>query len=351
MLYYSHVNEDNKVEKDLFRSSACGTVVAVTGSGERVLALIDNEQCKNIYAVDVNEEALFLLQLKLAILENYSIEEYFQFIGHHDSGKEKRRELFERIKDKLDPFCRKYWEKNSATIEKGILYAGHFEKFLARVRPSVNLFLGKNFHLIFSGLPAQSGKFPGLRWKLLKQIYSFRWIYKLWGNKDVAFISNDATTQYIPDAINNMIFKNESASSFMMHLIFKGHLREMKEEDLPPSLQQNVLAKIKTRLNTSGIAVHYHHADLLSFVKTRNASLRSNVFYSVSDVLSFERPGYMDELLDCTRVSGNTIVWRSFLRNRVDDDLKNKISEKHKAFYDLTEKETTRMYQVFAIQN
>ena len=63
MLYYSHVNEDNRVEKELLDSSAYATIVAVAGSGERILALMDNNICKEFHIVDVNDETLFLLQL------------------------------------------------------------------------------------------------------------------------------------------------------------------------------------------------------------------------------------------------------------------------------------------------
>ncbi|HET9279598.1 MAG TPA: DUF3419 family protein, partial [Flavitalea sp.] len=60
MIYYSHVNEDNRVERQLLQESMCDTVVGVSGSGERILALMDNIQSTEFHVVDVNEEALFL---------------------------------------------------------------------------------------------------------------------------------------------------------------------------------------------------------------------------------------------------------------------------------------------------
>ena len=350
MLYYSHVNEDNKVEKELLHSSACTTVVAVAGSGERVLALMDNNTCREFHIVDVNDETLFLLQLKLAVLENFSIDEYYQFIGHHECSGEKRKYSFEKIKHKLSADCKMYWEQNIQEIGGGILYTGHFEKFLNRVRPSVNLFLGKNFQLIFSEAVTRSKKFPSLKWKLLRKIYSFRWIYKLWGNKDVAFVSPDADTAYIPDALNEVIYKNESASCFMMHLVFKGHLRSMDEKALPPSLQRAVLENIKRKLEARTVNISYYHTDLLSFTKNNNSPINPPSFYSVSDVLSFEKPDYITQLLTTITTSGDMIVWRSFLRNRVDNKQKENLFGKYPHFIDLTDKELTRMYQVFAVK-
>ena len=71
MIYYSHVNEDNRVELQLLEKNACPAVVALAGSGERVIALMGNDSCKEIHAVDKNPEALFLLQLKIAMLKNF----------------------------------------------------------------------------------------------------------------------------------------------------------------------------------------------------------------------------------------------------------------------------------------
>ena len=347
MLYYSHVNEDNRIEKDLLSTSGCTTAVVVAGSGERVIALLNDNHCKEFHVVDVNEEALFLLQLKLTALDNFSIEDYYQFIGHHHADKKNRIDWFNAIKNKMSEPCRMYWEKNISSVEKGIFNTGHFEKFLSRVRPSVNLFLGKNFQNLLTGMPVHSKKFPGLRWKLLKKLYSFRWIYSVWGNRDIAFTSKDASTNHIPDALNKVIYKNESASCFMMHLIFKGNLRNMKEEDLPPSLQKNILQSIKRKLENGSLKIYYHHTDLLSFIRNEKAKLQQPIFYSVSDVLSFENNGYMQQLLDTAKGIQNMVVWRTFLRNRVNGS--GEISTRD-SFTDLSEKESTRMYQVFSVK-
>jgi len=350
MLYYSHVNEDNRIERDLLASSGCTATVAVAGSAERIIALLNEEYCKDFYVIDVNEEALFLLQLKLAALEKFDVDDYYQFIGHYDADKEKRNAWFDTIKNKLSEHCRMYWEKNISSVQNGIMSTGHFEKFLTRVRSSVNLFLGKKFQNIFSGMPVQSKEFPGLRWKLLKKLYSFRWVYSLWGNRDMAFTSKDALTHHIPGALNEVIHKNESASCFMMHLIFKGHLRDMNEDDLPPSLQMHVLQSIRQRLINGSLNIHYHHTDLLSFIKKEKAKLPQPVFYSVSDVLSFENHEYMHQVLDNAAGNGNRIVWRAFLRNRiVNPGQVTQITNKE-SFTDLTEKESTRMYQVFSVK-
>ncbi|MFN2438448.1 MAG: DUF3419 family protein [Chitinophagaceae bacterium] len=348
MIYYSHVNEDNRVERQLLTSSGCTTVVAVAGSGERILALMDDEVSNNFYVIDVNEEALFLLQLKLAALKLFSVEEYWRFCGHHTAKKEIRINSFNLLKDKLSPSCKKYWEKNTSAIKRGVLDTGHFEFFLQRVRPSINFFLGKHFQPVLSGGSPNAKRFPKKRWKLLTQVFSWKWIYTLWGNKDVAFVGKDSAIVYIPAALNEIIYKGEASSCFMAHLIFKGHLREMKEKNIPPSLQKDVLQKIKQKLVSSTLHVHYHHTDLLTFINKESHLLETPVFYSVSDILSFETFSYLEQLLTKTNISGNIIVWRAFLRNRTTGE-STILNIKNDELQDHTNAESTHMYQVFSI--
>ncbi|MFZ9388384.1 MAG: DUF3419 family protein [Chitinophagaceae bacterium] len=349
MLYYSHVNEDSRAERELLKATSNNTIVAVAGSGERVIALLDEENCRHIHVVDVNEDSLFLLELKLTALKTLSIDEYFQFCGFSPSGKQRRTEWYKSFSDKISIPCRSYWNRNMAVIEAGIVYAGHFEKFLDRIRPLMNFFLGKGFKVAFKGNPVTSKEFPRTRWNLLCFLFSRRWVYKLWGNKDAAFISEDSAIREIPSALNEIIYHGEAGACFMTHLIFKRSLREMHEADLPPSLQKSILGRIKERLNGSAITIQYHHTDILDFSMKMESSIKKPAFYSISDILSFESNDYLRQLLHVSARTGNTIVWRTFLRNRNNGITNNSLINSHRIIKEHTDIESTRMYQVFSV--
>ena len=349
MLYYSHVNEDSRVERNLLRTSNSSTVVVVAGSGERVLALLDDETVGQVHVVDVNEEALFLLQLKLSALKLLSTENYLSFCGHRPAKSGQRKAWFDQFKNELPPAAENYWQNNLSSIENGIANTGHFEKFLSRVRPSINLFLGKNFKNSFLGNGTPT-IFPRKRWDLLLRIFSFRFIYQLWGNKDVAFVSPDAIVKQIPLALNQLAENGALQSCFMAHLIFKGHTREMAEADVPPSLQREVLEKIKSRIAAASLTIHYHHADVLGFIQANKSALQEPVFYSLSDILSFENADYLKQVSAQIKTQGHTLVWRTFLRNRIEEDrIPNFLDHSNIAGHSMDE--CTRMYQVFSSRN
>lgn len=350
MIYYSHVNEDNRVERNLLRSANAASVVAVCGSGERVISLLDEESCNEYHIVDVNPEALFLLELKLKALEKLYVQEYLEFIGHLKVTREKRKAWFHRIKDLLSPACRIYWEKNIKKVETGVLYVGHFEKFLNRVRGPVNFFLGNGFQQTMQEGSVQN-KFPQGKWNMICKLFSVRWMYKAYGNRDEAFTGHCAETNLIPAALTKTIRDKKAPSSFMMHLIFKGHLRDMEEKFLPPSLNRLVLSRVKQRLNEQSIQIHYQETDMLSCCK-KLQSTSQPVFYSVSDLLSFVDHNYMNALLEVISKPGNMIVWRAFLRNRnYQDKLLTRSLASEQEINSYSESESTGMYQVFALRN
>ena len=81
MIYYSHVNEDNLVEKNWMDQNFFQNLICIVGSGERVLGIMGHGSLEQIFAVDSNIESLYLLELTLKALEKLSVENYLEFIG------------------------------------------------------------------------------------------------------------------------------------------------------------------------------------------------------------------------------------------------------------------------------
>lgn len=350
MIYYSHVNEDSRVERALMQENNFSHIVAVAGSGERVLALMDHESLSDIVAVDLNNDAIHLLQLKICMLINSEADEYLKFIGHLETEKDHRVNRFEKIKGQLSVACREYWEQRIHLIEKGILNAGHFEIFLKKVRPLLNVFLGKDFMKRSS--QEKKSKWIAFKWKIVSWFFSRRWVYLLMGNKDMAFISKDASVKQIPSVLTKQINEGSASASFITHLIFNGHLRDMKQSDLPLSLQEKHLNTIRERLKTGQLVIKYHESDLLEHVRRTENVSGERTFYSVSDILSFEDHEYLDKLINsCLKSPGDQVIFRSFLRNRLSPLELQQLTASYHEVKILDAKDSTGMYQVIAIES
>lgn len=350
MIYYSHINEDSEPERNWLSKFPKSSLVVVVGSGERVIALMDNPNLFELNLVDINLEAIYLFQLKIQALQILEVPDYLKFIGHYEAEKEFRSSCYLKIKNKLPDDCSAYWSQRLSTIENGILYAGHFERFLERIRPLLLIFLGKGFLKIFAGKPLEKFSFTALRWEALSWFFSMKWVYRLLGNKDAAFIGNRSVVGYIPKTIAKNIYQGTADSNFMMHLIFKGHLRDMNMKHLPESLQENILIEVKNKLLNKKLKINYIHGDLLESAKQMSLGHRGDRFYSCSDILSFQNSDYVFMLLNAiSKGEENLVVFRSFLANRLTEKDAHSIQEKYGDVYMADDLESTGMYQVCAV--
>jgi len=347
MLYYSHVNEDNNVEREMVFCNHPGTIFCITGSGERVISLLDSPGLKRLMAVDINREAQLLLKIKLAALQYFTVDEYLEFIGFKDTLQD-RKEMFKRLFPYLDEESSIYWRDKMADIEKGILNAGHFEKYMKKLRSITNFFLGKSFFKCFDNSHADLKNFSQIKWNFFLGILSSQYFFRISGNRDIAFCANDCNCRIISEGLQKTLESGYANKSFMYNLIFKGHIREMEPKFLPSSLRPEVLDKIKQKLIRKETEIIYLTGDLETVIKENAGNLENNTFFSFSDILSFNNFQYLMNIftyLKSTCLTGLSGVFRSFLRNSINPgDIPEGLLQ---SVSDLSGKELTNMYKVY----
>lgn len=351
MIYYSHVNEDNLAERNSMSGSQYDSLYVIAGSGERVIALLDHPGLESVHLIDNNREALYLCELKLAALENLSVDDYLGFVGFFATSGT-RWDSFKGLKHKLSDGCGSYWEGRRSMIEQGICNCGHFEQFLKRANPILRRFLWKAFFQCLDQKKSSWMQFPYFKWRLVKTLFSYRLTYQLFGMRDPAFISKDALLEAIPAALQKSMDEDRTNESCLFHLVFKGHLRDMPAKNLPPSFQRAVLTRVKESLQLGKLKMHYHCDDLLDTLKELKFESKESRFFSVSDIMSFADMSYLNAVI--LRISkiqngSNTLVFRSFVRHRLKAidlltlrDLFGKVT-------DLSRTDRTHFYQTIQI--
>ena len=346
MLYYAHVNEDCRPERRSLRLSGCSRLVCIAGSGERVIGLLDNDKLREVVIIDSNPEAIWLTNLKISALQQLSPTDYLAFIG----GMSVVAEQYARLREQLLPPCRQYWDEHPDVLQGGLINAGAFEQFLARIRPLLRIWLGSRF--LDSLQPGSPLPFPRYRWQLLSALFAQRWVYRLFRNSDPAFVGRGAQLGLIPAALNASIASGDAYASFMTHLIFRGRLDRMLPADLPPSMDVAVLERIQQRLRSGELHIRYIVGDWADSCRQLDDS--ATTFYSASDLLSFVNFDYLSHFIAdvCRRQSAAVVVVRAFLRNRPEDAQLQALqhSQPMLTVTDLSQEESSGMYQVFALQ-
>ncbi|HAD13417.1 MAG TPA: hypothetical protein DCF33_13400 [Saprospirales bacterium] len=348
MLFYTHVNEDNAVERQAMAGSQASELFVIAGSGERVLALLDHPSLSTVFVVDNNREALYLCALKIAALKALDVQTYLRFMGVLETSAKERLQCFAQLAPELAEECREYWVGKQADLAVGVCNIGHFEQFLSKTRPILRFFLGRNFYQCLEKPRAEWQHFPHLRWAMVRWLFARRFTYRLFGLRDMAFIGRGADLAAIPAAMQQSMEEDRVQQSCLFHLVMNGHLRAMPPEHQPPSFQPVVLERIKEVLAGRRLCIHYVLADAREALGTLPFKAGASRFFSLSDLLSFMDWTEMQKLLlQIAQLPNgeNRAVFRAFVRNRPDGAALQALGPAE----DLSAAERTHFYQVFQI--
>ena len=128
-LHFAQVREDPELE---IRALAVGpqeTAVVVGSGGCTVLSLLA-AGAGRLVAVDVNPSQNHVLELKLAAVTGLRRGRAVRFLGGWPMPATARLAAYRRIRDRLTPGARGYWDARPRAIVRGVLEAGKTERYL-----------------------------------------------------------------------------------------------------------------------------------------------------------------------------------------------------------------------------
>lgn len=137
-LLYTTSNEDSQSELNALNITETDSVVSITGSACRSLALLTKGP-KRLYSIDADEKQNYLMELKLSAFQHLTYEELLAFLGIYHT--KERLNYYQKIKVDLSSNALEFWNKHKKEIEKGILFTGRQELFYRHiVGPGIKLF-------------------------------------------------------------------------------------------------------------------------------------------------------------------------------------------------------------------
>jgi S-adenosylmethionine-diacylglycerol 3-amino-3-carboxypropyl transferase len=131
---YSLCWEDQDMLIRALNISPDDDVLSITSGGCNTLALL-LQRPHSITAIDNNAAQNYLLELKVAAIRALTYQDTLAFLGFKQS--QNRLEQFQKIKVYLSPDALAWWEKRVDLINKGIVHAGKFERYLRLFRSMV----------------------------------------------------------------------------------------------------------------------------------------------------------------------------------------------------------------------
>ncbi len=119
-------------------------ILSVASGGEVPLSLISLTDNLHITAVDISQAQINLCRIKLAAALCLGFPENGQFLGFDFMKPQRRIEIYR------DVICQQlaeeeilFWDENLSVVGQGVISAGRFEQYIAKIRFFSNLFIGK----------------------------------------------------------------------------------------------------------------------------------------------------------------------------------------------------------------
>lgn len=135
--------EDFKTEQAVLDLQPGDRLLCIASGGEVPLNLLCSHRDVEITAVDISAAQIYLCRLKLlaALHINFPLNGYF--LGYGNMNKKQRITLFQtHLFPLLTEEEKQFWVRHRAAIEKGVINAGRFERYLRQLQWMAKTLIG-----------------------------------------------------------------------------------------------------------------------------------------------------------------------------------------------------------------
>ena len=322
-------------------------ILSIGSAGDNSFSMLTTNP-EIVVAVDVNKIQLYLIELKKVCFKKLSHEEMLGFLGFKPS--DKRKELFNSLKNELDAASRNYWEKNIASIISGIIYQGKFENyfmmFSSKILPWIHS--KKTVAKLFQTKTAKeqeifyNEQWNSWRWRLLFKLFFSKYVMGKYG-RDPEFLKEVKVTvsDYIYNKAGNHLQTEEAQQNFILHFNLTGNFGTL----LPHYLQKENFEKIKSNIDLLQIKEGYAQAAISEFGKFNSMNL-SNVF-EYMDATIFKQTA--ESLINGTENDGRLAYWNLMVPRRISELYPEKVNYQKELSQELTGIDKGFFYNQFIV--
>jgi S-adenosylmethionine-diacylglycerol 3-amino-3-carboxypropyl transferase len=174
-LLFAQSWEDPRSDRKALAIKPGSRIVTITSGACNTLSFLLDGPAE-IVAVDINPAQTYLAELKIATMRVLDHSEFRKFLGADESSE--RWNTYTRIRTKLSPEARTFWDAKEGWIKAGLLSQGKYESFISGFRFFLRLLQGnKRIDGLFnqSSISAQRDYFDKIwntrRWRAIFQLF------------------------------------------------------------------------------------------------------------------------------------------------------------------------------------
>jgi len=313
---YANCWEDPRLDRAAFRIQPSDVILSITSGGCNVLTFLLDDPRK-VVAVDVNPHQNHLLQLKIAAFRKLSHRRLLEFFGVRPSAE--RLKLYrDRLRPCLSAAAGEFWDARPKKIERGLIHAGRYERYMRLLRRTVIVFSGKRriVEKMFELEDPSSRErlyregWQDLRWAFLTRVMLCRRLNSILFDK--TFFSyldrNFSFGRHFAAKFEHALVRLPIQDNYFLSYILFG--RFFNENHLPPYLRRENFQAIRDRLDRVEIVTD----NCAAYLKSLEDSSISK--FSFSNIFEWMAPEVFESILrETVRVArdGAILTYRNLL--------------------------------------
>ncbi|GAB4143489.1 MAG: hypothetical protein Fur0041_18570 [Bacteroidia bacterium] len=232
---YANCWEDADILLEALQPGEGDKVLSVASAGDNSFAMLSGSP-QLVVGVDVNPVQIYLCELKKAAFQLSSHDDFIHFLGFKSDTPENRKKLYTVIRPFMPENAAKYWDRNFAQIESGILYEGKFEKYFGTFRKFILPLIHskKKIRELFAEKDNSMQekfyfeKWNTFRWRLFFKIFFSRFVMGRFG-RDPEFMNEVKVTvsKYIFGRAEAHLKRSAAQGNYLLHYILTGNFGNM----------------------------------------------------------------------------------------------------------------------------
>jgi len=350
---YANCWEDPSLDREAFGIGPDDIVFSITSGGCNVLTFLLDDPGK-VIALDLNPYQNYLLELKIAAFRDLSHPELLEFFGVRKSST--RLPIYGRLRAFLSADAARYWDNRPRRIDRGLIHAGRYERYMRLLRKSLIAPLGKGrlaVRMFETEDPSEReklyrGRWEDLGWKILTRVMLSRRLNSVLFDKAFfAYLDDDFSFgRHFAAKAERALVRLPIKENYFLAYILLG--RYYGEQGLPHYLRRENYDLIRARLDRIQIVTdgceHY-------FASLPDSSMSK---FNFSNIFEWMSPEAFENLLrETVRVARDKAVltYRNLLvRREHPASLDANIRSRADVAASLQERDLSFIYNNFVVE-
>lgn len=319
--------------------------LSIASAGDNSFSLlISNPEL--VVAVDVNQNQLFLVELKREAIRLLKYEEVLQFLGFKSC--DNRAKLYHLIRPNLGGKTQLYWDRHQDQLLAGIIHEGKFEHYFQLFADKILPWIHTKKRVI--ELLAEKSKeeqekyfnqkWNNWRWKFLFKLFFSKKIMGRYG-RDPEFLKqvdvHVGKTIYSKASLH--LKSKHAQSNFILNYNLTGHFGNL----LPHYLLPHNYEKVKVNLDK----IHLFQG----FAEDAIAQYGTFDYMNLSNIFEYMSPGQFETvsqgLLSGLSSGGKLAYWNLMVTRSVADTFSNEVKNNEQLSKELSAVDKGFFYQQF----